>query len=398
MRYLHRSWAVVDLDALTHNARVLKDLTPDHCLFAAVVKADGYGHGDEMVGKTLAPLADWFAVSNLAEGISLRRAGITQPILLLGACPPEEADRLVGNRLTPAIYSLEQARALDKALGSPAEKLVVHIKADTGMGRIGFGVSGEDAERARAEIVQVSHLANLAIGGIFTHFAVSDEGSEASRAYTAGQIGAFTTLCKALEDSGLPIPLRHACNGAGVVNYPEAHFDMVRPGTPLYGITPGELFGPKVDLRPVMEWYTTVTMVKTIPAGQALSYGCTFIAPREMRVATLAVGYADGYRRTLSNCGRMLLHGKEVPVVGRVCMDQLIVDVTHVAEAKMGDVVTIVGQDGERRLTFDDMAALCGAAPFELCCNVAKRVPRIYRKDGKEFAIGETVTHLTTGE
>ena len=393
--YLKRTWRVVDLDAIEHNFQVIRDSLPEDCKMMAVVKADAYGHGDIAVARTCGKLGvDWFAVSNIEEAISLRRQGIGHPILVLGFTPPELVCELSHYHITQALISLDYACSLQEFACQFAVTVDVHIKADTGMSRLGFAASHGEFTQALEELKEVAAMSQLHIGGIFTHFPCSDEGSPESIAFVEEQIVSFRAFCAAIEKMGIPLPLKHCCNSAGILNYRHAAMDMVRPGCIRYGFGQGDDLGNRMDLWPAMELYTTVAMVKTVPAGTQVGYGRTFTAPKEMKIASCTIGYADGYSRHLSNKGYMLIHGKKAPIVGRVCMDQLMLDVTDIPQVKQGDVVTVFGPSDGAYLSAEEVSAMAGTIPNDFLSEISKRVPRIYKKNGSEFAVNDIVRRL----
>ena len=312
---------------------------------------------------------------------------IFQPILIFGVTPPEHADVLAQYNLTQTVHSLEYARALDAAACEAGVWLTAHIKLDTGMSRLGFVLTGGDRARSLDEAALACGCGRLRMQGIYTHFACADELGEDSDAFTRGQFSLFLQALAELEAGGLSFAIRHCCNSAAAINYPEMHLDMVRPGIALYGLSPSRDCRGKIDLKPAMSLYSCVAMVKEIDEGSFVSYGRCYTAHRRMRVATVPIGYADGYERELTNKGRMLVRGRFANVIGRVCMDQLMLDVTHIEGVREGDTVTIVGGDSGRVLTFDEMAELSGTINYEKVCLIGKRVPRIYRQNGKDVGV-----------
>lgn len=380
MRFERRCWAQVDLDALRHNFAIVKQAAAGTPVMA-VVKADAYGHGDAAVAKLLAQEgAAWFAVSGFEEALHLRRAGVEQPILVLGYTSPQYARGLAENRITQTLYSTEYARALSAAAVEAGVTVQVHVKIDTGMGRIGFPVR-DDLAAAVDEIAAALALPALAADGIFTHFAVADSILPAHVAYTRHQHELVEQTVAALAQRGITFRNVHCCNSAGIFAYPEFHHDLVRAGIILYGENPSDdvrLAG----LQPALCVKAAVSLVKDIAAGDSESYGCTFTAAEPMRVATIAVGYADGYPRQLSGRGTVSLHGRPARVLGRVCMDQLIVDVTHIPEVKMGDIATVCGGDAADSIL--DIAHATNTINYEVLCDIGRRVPRVYVEDGRE--------------
>jgi len=374
-------WAEIDLDALLHNFSLIqKNAGAPVC---AVVKADAYGHGDVAVARTLqAAGAAAFAVSSLPEGRHLRRHGVTRPILVLGYTAPEQAAALAGHDIATAVFSAEYAQALSAAATAAGVTVKVHLKVDTGMGRIGFGVRA-DFEAALAQLKACFALPGLRVCGIFQHFAVADSLSETNDRYTEKQYRLFQRMVQRLRDAGLDPGTVHCANSAAQMRHPEWSCDMVRAGIILYGLDPSEeLHFPA--LRQVMTLKARVTQVKDLQPGQCVSYGRTFTTNRPRRAATVCVGYADGYPRALSGGqgnGVMRLHGKAAPVLGRVCMDQTVVDVTDIPEAAMGDEIVVFGPTGSD--TADTIAFKTHTINYEVTCGLARRVPRIYLQNGE---------------
>ena len=388
MDYLRRTWAEIDLDRIVHNFKEMKSRVDSRCLTMAVVKADAYGHGDGYVARTLEQAgADWFAVSNINEAISLRRQEVQKPVLVLGYTPPEMAHALAAHRITQTVYAPEYGRELSAAAKAQGVQLHCHIKVDTGMSRIGFYAQHGHAADAAEEIAQVCHLPNLACSGIFTHFACADEDAVESREFTRRQFDVFMETVKRLEEKGITFRLRHCCNSAGTLAYPEMHLDMVRLGVVLYGLSPSPDCSGMAQLLPAMSLYTTVEMVKTLEAGVAISYGRRFVTAKDgQQIASVAVGYADGYRRNFGNRGRVIVRGEYAPITGSICMDQMMVDVTGIAGVHSGDIVTLVGECGDKRITLDDFAQINGTINYEESCLIGRRVPRVYFQGGKEIA------------
>lgn len=388
-KFLKRTWVQVDLDAIVHNFDVISHALRPGCKPIAIVKADAYGHGAVPVSKTLeAAGADFFGVSNLEEALQLRRGGITHPILILAYTPPEEADRLAENGIIQTVLTSDYARQLSEAASQSGCTVRVHIKLDTGMSRVGLPCrQTEDVTEAVEEAAVICRLPHLQVEGAFTHFASADE--QADNGYTAGQFARFMRVVEQLKAQGVSLPVRHCCNSAAIMVHPEMHLDRVRPGIILYGLAPDPSWmRPLLDLRPAMELKTVVSMVKTIPAGTPVSYGRTFTADRPTTVATVPIGYADGYPRAMSDRARMLINGRFAPVIGRVCMDQCMLDVTGIPGVEAGSVVTVFGRDGDQVLPVEEVAALCSTISYETVCLIGKRVPRVYLKHG------EVVGHL----
>lgn len=392
INYLRRSWAVVNLDNVAHNVREIRKKLRPGCMIMGVVKADAYGHGDKFIADELIKLGiNWFAVSNINEAMSLRNQGIFHPILVLGTTPASEARRLCEYNITQTVYSMDYARLLQEEAEKQNVTVQCHIKVDSGMGRIGFDASNMD--EAVEQIKAACSFPNLQCDGIFTHFSSADEYNDPSIDYTHQQFEHFKEINDRLEQEGIRFSLHHCCNSGGIVNYPEYHWDMVRAGILLYGLAPDKACQGKIDLKPVMEFKAVISMVKDVKAGSKISYGRTYTTPRAMRVATLPVGYADGYHRSLSNRGKMLLNGQYAKIVGRVCMDQLMLDVSDIPEAKEGMEVTIVGQDGNKRITMEEIARLSDTVHYEIMCIIGKRVPRVYTRKGENVGVVDYVRH-----
>lgn len=380
MNFERRCWAEVDLGALRHNYHLVEEKA-DGAAVMAVVKADAYGHGDVAVATLLDEEgAARFAVSGFGEAVRLRRTGLTKPILILGYTGAQNAAALAVNDITQTVYSLDYARELSHAAQHAGVTVNVHLKVDTGMGRIGFDAR-DDMDEAVREMDEVCGMPGLAPVGIFTHFAVADSVDPKDLTYTRMQYGLLCEAIERLAALGHTFAAAHCCNSAGTFAWPDYHMDMVRPGIILYGYDPSaEVRLP--GLAPAMRLKAVVSMVKDIRAGDSVSYGCIFTAEKPMRIATLAVGYADGYPRVLSNTGIVSLHGKPARVVGRVCMDQMMVDVTQIPEVRPGDAAVVFG-DGVA-LSVDDIAAATGTVNYEVLCDIGRRVPRVYVENGEE--------------
>lgn len=367
-----RTWAEIDMAALAHNYHALRALAPGACKFLGVVKANAYGHGAVPVAEKLVELgADYLAVACLSEAEELRRAGITAPILILGATPPELAGELLELGLTQSVGDLDTARAYDQAARRAGKALKVHVKADTGMSRLGFLCHEEGLDAAAADIEALCALPGLDHEGIFTHFANAD-GDEA---YTMRQFTRFLDLLDKLSARGVGFQIRHCAASAAVLNYPCTHLDMIRPGIALYGHFPAPGMEHTCPLAPVMTLKTRVAAVRRLPKGTPVSYGCTAVLEEDARLAVLPVGYADGFHRVLSNRGAALIRGRRCPVVGRVCMDMCMVRTEAGMDVQAGDEAVLYGGP----LPVEDSAELAGTIQYELLCAVAPRVPRVYR-------------------
>ena len=376
-----RTWAEVDLDAVRHNFTTIRGALPAGVKLCCVVKANAYGHG----ASKLAPLyeqmgADWFAVSNIEEALQLRRFGVTRPILILGYTHVSCAALLAQENLSQCVYSAEYGRMLSAAATEAGVTVKMHIKLDTGMGRLGFqcpGVGEDSVEGA----ISVCRLPGLVAEGVFTHFATADEGAGGDDLF-ARQGDRYVEALNAFSAAGITFAIRHTANSATLSDHPEFRLDMVRAGIVLYGIQPsGDLRQP-LALTPAMALKSVVSHVKTVAAGATVSYGRTFVAEREMRIATVPIGYADGFWRQNSPAGvQLTVRGQRATILGRVCMDQLMLDVTHIDGVQIGDEVTVFGT--APALTAEEMAAQNGTIGYEMVCGVGERVPRLYVENGE---------------
>lgn len=391
--YLKRTWAEINLDHIAYNTQQIMAKLQPGCQLLGVVKADAYGHGDKYVAECLRRQGvRWFGVSNLEEALSLRRQGLTEDILIFGITPAEHADVLACQNITQSVFSPEYACQLSEAAQRHGVTVKVHIKVDTGMGRIGFS-SLDGIDTAAGQIAQAVRLPGLSASGIFTHFAVADESCEDSVQYTKEQFGRFMDTCRALEKLGITFPLRHCCNSGAFLNFPEMQLDMVRPGNLVYGLYPSSdcMRERRIELRPAMELKSMVSMVKRVSSGRSVSYGRTYRTDQERIIATVPIGYADGYTRRLSNKARVLIHGRFAPEVGNVCMDQMMVDVTDIPGVQEGDIVTLFGEQDGAVLPVEELAELTGTINYEIVCVLGRRVPRIYLEDGKKRAVVDYV-------
>ncbi len=378
-----RTWAQVDLDAIRHNFDAIRRTLRPGVRLCCVVKANAYGHG----ACKLAPLyqewgAEWFAVSNMQEAMQLRRCGITRPVLILGYTAPECAPLLAQNRLSQCVYSCEYATQLSAFAAEAGATVSIHIKLDTGMGRLGFVCTDEaTAARAVEEIGNVCRLPGLRPEGIFTHFASADEG-EAGEAYSRRQYDCFTATVEQLRQQGVTFSLHHCANSAALTEHPDWQLDMVRAGIVLYGLQPSGSLRRELALQPAMSLHAVISHVKEIPAGTPLSYGRMFVAPQPMRVATVPIGYADGFWRSSGEAGVALtVNGVRVPILGRVCMDQLLVDVSALPAVTIGDRVVVFGP--APAMSTRELAEANGTIPYEIVCGVGERVPRLYLQAGR---------------
>lgn len=377
MDYLKRTWAAVSLDNLNHNYHALREKIPTNCRFLGVVKADAYGHGAVPVSRHLVELgAEYLAVSNIEEAVQLRRGGLRGPILILGYTPPFYAEDLAAMNLRQEVHSLEYAKHLNDRLSGTKRRIRVHLKLDTGMSRLGF--FAYDHPQTVEELRQVAQLEHLLIEGVFTHFPVADSTAPADAEFTRTQFARFRNTLDELKAVGIAPEIRHCCNSGASILYPEFALDMIRPGIATYGVLPSDELRGMIDLKPVMQLRSTIFQLRDYAPDITISYGRTYRTEAPQRIAVVGIGYADGLSRSFSNHISFLLHGKRVPQVGRICMDMCMVDVTAVPEAKVGDVVTIFGEDGGASIDVDSLAAQLGTIPYEVLCGINKRIPRIY--------------------
>ena len=380
MDFLKRTWAEIRLDALAHNFRQIRRKVGPDCKIMAVVKADGYGHGDRQVAQVFQREgANWFAVSNIEEAMHLRQGGITKPVLILGFTPADRAAQLCANRISQTVFSLDYAKALSEQAQKAGVEVDCHIKLDTGMSRLGFLCDPAHFSQSIEQIGETVALPGLACTGIFTHFACADEANEDSDRFSRYQKGVAE-----LEKRGVRFSLHHCCNSAATMRFPQMHLDMVRPGVILYGLNPTPDCAGLMDLVPAMDLKSTVAMVKQVGQGAQVSYGRTYTASNGTVLATVPIGYADGYRRTHSNQAHMAVHGKLAPVVGTVCMDQLMLDVTDIPSVRPGDQVTVFGRDGDCSVPIEDLAQDEKSIHYEVMCLIGKRVPRVYLQGEEE--------------
>ena len=372
--FIKRTWAEIDENALIHNFNLIKERSGDSKIFA-VVKANAYGHSARLVAPVLDKAgADFFAVSNLNEAQELRELGIQKPILVLGFTPVELAKEIAINNVIQCVYDLDYAKALSLKAESAGVNVKIHIKLDTGMSRIGFDCRSA-ALLGIKDAITAAKLNNLIFDGIFTHFAVSDRDINNDDGFTAEQYSRFVAAKKEFTNADLTPKFCHCSNSAAIINDDDKHLDAVRAGIVLYGLAPSSEDSMQNGLIPVMTFKTVVSMVKTVKAGDTVSYGRTFKAEKDMTVATLPVGYADGYHRTLSNKGYVALNGKKAKILGRICMDQMVVDITNIENVKVGDEVELFGKD----LLAHTLASLCDTINYELICSVSARVPRLLK-------------------
>ena len=368
------TYVKINLDTIESNIDAIRARVSTDVM--AVIKADAYGHGAIQVARLLQDKCSFFGVSSILEAMELRRAGLYNPILILGHTPVSAFLTLVEAEIRPTIYSLSDARALSKAALRAGKEAAFHLAVDTGMSRIGFQATQEDADIC----AEIAKLPGLVAEGLFSHFATADC-ADLSRAKEQAEL--FDRFYEMLQQRGVNIPIRHMNNSAGLMNF-DNHYEMVRAGIVLYGMYPSDEVDPTLlPVRPALEWRSRVTHVKTLPAGRAISYGGTYVTTAPTRVATVPVGYADGYRRSLSGNFYVLIRGKKAPILGRVCMDQMMVDVTDIEGVETGDTVVLVGRSGDEEITVEAVAAAADSFNYEFICGISRRVPRIYSRRGK---------------
>ena len=380
---LNRAWAEVNLDNLAHNVREIRRITDKRSEIMGVVKADAYGHGVMEVTKTLLENGvNCLAVSMLDEAIQLRQNGIKVPILIMSYTDPVRAEEIVLNDVTQTVFSHDLAEALSEAAVKNNRNVKIHIKIDTGMTRVGF-MPGYSAVK---DVVRISRLPGIIIEGLFTHFASADEIDDS---YTYMQFERFMSIVNELNRIGVYIPIKHVCNSAGIIKFPNMHLSMVRPGVILYGLYPSEdVDKTKLDLKPAMTLKANVILVKRVEKGTHISYGGIFKTLKDSIIATIPIGYADGYTRLLTGKGRALVRGEFAPIVGKICMDQCMVDITDIGKSiHVGDEVVLFGRQGGKEIKIEDLAKNVGTVNYELVCIIGKRIPRVYLKGGKVYDV-----------
>lgn len=384
MNMVKRTWAEISLNAIEHNYNVIRNKVADDTKVCCVIKADGYGHGAVELSQVYEKLgADFFAVSNIDEGIEIRKSGSKLPIVILGYTPVSEAENLAEYDISQAVFSLEYAKELSEKCVEEDCICKMHIKVDSGMSRIGFMCQEFPRdEYSIEEICEACCLPNLEVEGLFTHFCVSDEDAE-GREFTNKQYENFIHVRDSLKKRGVDISVVHCSNSGAIEDYPETCCDMVRAGIILYGLAPSSKLADRLDLVPAMTLKTVVAFVKEVQKGATISYGRTFTADRKMKIATVPIGYADGFIRQNAKNGYMMVNGKKAKIVGRICMDQTMLDVTDIEDVKTGDEVVVFGTGENGEPTADSLAENTGTINYETVCLVGKRVPRIYIKDGK---------------
>ncbi len=379
MKTYSRVYAKIDLDAIAFNINQMKENLNPLTQIMAVIKADGYGHGAVQIGRILEDMdVIWgFAVATLDEAIVLKKAGICKPILVLGCVFPDQYKELLKREIRMNVYTEEMAESISQVAEQEGMTAYVHIKLDTGMTRLGFDVNEDNV----SVIERISKMKHLCMEGVFTHMAKADE---TDKEFTYLQIREFHWMIERLKEKGIEFPYEHCANSAAIIDVPEANCNLVRAGISTYGLYPSEEVQTDcVKLKPALELKSHVAFVKKIKAGTPVSYGGTFVSEQEMVIATIPVGYGDGYPRSLSNVGHVLIRGKKAPILGRVCMDQFMVDVTGIEGVSFEDEVTLVGKDGDAAIAVEDLSELSGRFNYEFVCDLGKRIPRVFVKEGK---------------
>lgn len=374
-----RVFATVDLDAICSNMEKMKANVAEHTKLIGVIKTDGYGHGAVPIARELEklPFVWGYATATAEEAFILRHDEMKKPILILGYTFPYSYERLISEEIRMAVFRKDMLLQLSEKARRLGKKAKIHIKVDTGMGRIGVRPDQEGLDFVK----EAFQTPGIEVEGIFTHFARADE---ADKTAANKQLNKFQTFLAMIKDEGLTIPVKHCSNSAGIVELPEANMDVARAGITLYGLWPSnEVRRDIVELRPALSLYSHLVYIKEIEPGDSVSYGGTFTAQKKTRVGTVPVGYGDGYPRGLSGKGYVLVNGKKAAILGRVCMDQFMIDLSEIPEAKEGDKVTLIGKDGAYAITMEELGNLSGRFNYELACDLSKRVPRIYMKDGK---------------
>lgn len=369
-----RVCAYVDLEAILWNLRQIHQGTAEETQVIAVIKADGYGHGAIPIAQKIETQEFlWgFAVATAEEAYALREVGVRKQILILGYTFEEDYARMCREKIIPTVFTFDMAKKMSEAALALSDCMEVHLALDTGMTRIGF----ESGERSVEECVKIASLPGLRVTGMFTHFARADEYDPEPSIRQLEQYKAFAELLKL---AGVGLKYHHCSNSAGIMNFPASNLDLVRAGIILYGLMPSDqVYTDKIQIKPAMELKSHVVYVKDVEKGTPVSYGGTYITPKKTRIATIPVGYGDGYPRSLSNKGYVLIHGQKAPILGRVCMDQFMVDVSHIPDVKTEDEVTLIGQDGDQRITMEELGDLSGRFNYEFACNLTARVPRVY--------------------
>ena len=379
MKTYSRVYAEIDLNAILHNMAQMQSRISKETKIMSVIKTDGYGHGAVPIGRELESLAvTWgYATATIEEAQILRRNGLQKPILVLGAVFPEQYSALMTESIRATVFSLRQAQEMEKAAAQAGAQITVHVKIDTGLSRLGFQVMEEAVE----EIAQIAAMPHMIMEGMFTHFAKSDA---KDKTMAKEQMEKFSKIRELLASRQVTVPMIHCSNSAAIIDMPEANMDVVRAGISLYGLWPSdEVQKENLDLKPVLSLKSRIVFLKDLEPDRTVSYGATYQTNGWQKIATIPVGYGDGYPRSLSNKGYVLIHGKRAPICGRICMDQFMVDVTHIPEAREGDTVVLVGTDGKECISMEDIGELSGRFNYEFACDLGKRIPRVYVKNGR---------------
>ncbi|MFP3154496.1 alanine racemase [Lachnospiraceae bacterium ZAX-1] len=379
MKTYSRVYAAINLDAVLHNLKELHAIIAKDCSMIAVVKADGYGHGAVPIAKEMEHLDFiWgYATATVEEATILRRSGLKKNILVFGTFFPEQAVKIATLDIRPTVLSFALAKQLSMAMEQIGKDLSIHVKIDTGLSRVGYQVCAESA----TEIEQISRLPHIIVEGMYTHFAKADA---ADKSMALAQLDKFEQMNRLLKERNISIPLLHCSNSAAIIDLKEANKSLVRAGISLYGLWPSdEVKKENLDLHPALELKSQIVYLKKLKAGRTISYGATYTAEEELLIATIPIGYGDGYPRALSNKGHVLIRGQKAPICGRICMDQFMVDVTHIEGVKNGDTVTLVGTDQKESITMEDIGDLSGRFNYEFACGLGKRIPRVYYKNNQ---------------
>ena len=373
----NRGYVTINLDAVYNNIDNLKANVKKGTNFIAVIKTDGYGHGAVPIAKVIEEQVAAYGVATLDEAVNLRMHGLSKPIFIIGYTHNSQFEKLVENNCRCTIFTKEAAKELSETAIRLKKNANIHLKIDTGMSRIGF----KDNEESVKIIDEISKMPGLVIEGIFTHFYASDE---IDKKPAGIQYDRFVKFIRRLEEKGINIPIKHCSNSAAIMDLDEFNMGYVRAGIAMYGLMPSEdIQNKSIILQPALEWKSHIIFVKDIEEGTGVSYGNTFVADKPMKIATIPIGYGDGYSRALSNKGYVLIRGKKAPILGRVCMDQFMVDVTDIDDVCIDDEVTLIGKDGKYEITAQEVGTMAGSFNYEVVCDISKRIPRIYFKDGK---------------
>ena len=382
------AWPEIDLNNMEHNLSVLRNIVDKNCMVMSILKADAYGHGSCICAQICEKSGiEWFGVATIEEALVLRKNGITKPILVFGFTPTVYVDIAVKNNITLSVFSLNYAMAVSNEAKALNSKIAVHIKIDTGLNRIGIECRKRNIGKAYEEVEAVYSLEGLNITGIYTHFPAPDSKQPEDIEFTRNQFSVFKNLCTLLEDNDYDIGIKHCCSSTATLYYPEMHLDMVRVGMLQYGMCACEDDFDKYDLKPVLTLKSTVIMTKNVDVGETISYARTYKAAKPMKIAVISIGYADGYLRVLSNKVEVIIKGHKVPVVGLICMDYLMADVTGYEDISEGDIVTVYGQEGGEYVSINNIAKVMQGVNGEVTCTISKRVPRVYIYDNKEIKV-----------